>query len=111
DNGHETDLQSNCMRSDRSRDPQVFAILRQSFPPIKLRLAAVRRIAYDAADVGLRRELECCDNATMFLGHFGVGFGAKRSARGVSLGTLFAACQLADLLWPTLVLFGIERFK
>jgi hypothetical protein len=47
----------------------------------------------------------------MFLGHFGVGFGAKRAARGVSLGTLFAACQLADLLWPTLVLFGIERFK
>jgi hypothetical protein len=47
----------------------------------------------------------------MFLGHFGVGFGAKRAAPGVSLGTLFAACQLADLLWPTLVLFGIERFE
>jgi hypothetical protein len=47
----------------------------------------------------------------MFLGHFGVGFGAKRAAPGVSLGTLFAACQFADLLWPTLVLFGIERFE
>lgn len=47
----------------------------------------------------------------MFLGHFGVGFGAKRAAPGVSLGTLFAACQLADLLWPTLVLFGLERFE
>ena len=25
------------------------------------------------------------------------------------LGTLFIACQFADLLWPTLVLLGIER--
>jgi len=47
----------------------------------------------------------------MFLGHFAVGFGAKRAAPCVSLGTLFAACQLADLLWPTLVLFGMERFE
>jgi hypothetical protein len=47
----------------------------------------------------------------MFLGHFGVGFGAKRAAPTVSLGTLFAACQLADLIWPTLVLFGIERLE
>lgn len=47
----------------------------------------------------------------MFLGHFGVGFGTKRAAPGVSLGALFAACQLADLLWPTLVLVGIERLE
>ena len=47
----------------------------------------------------------------MFLGHFGIGFGAKRAAPAVSLGTLFAACQLADLLWPTLVLVGIERLE
>lgn len=47
----------------------------------------------------------------MFLGHFGVGFGAKRLAPRASLGSLFAACQLADLLWPTLVLVGIERFE
>jgi membrane-bound metal-dependent hydrolase YbcI (DUF457 family) len=26
------------------------------------------------------------------------------------LGALFLACQLADLLWPTLVLLGVERF-
>jgi hypothetical protein len=45
----------------------------------------------------------------MFIGHFGLAFGAKRAARSVSLGTLFAACQLADLLWPTLVLLGYER--
>jgi len=40
----------------------------------------------------------------MFIGHFGVGFGAKRFAPAVSLGTLFLAAQLADLLWPTLLL-------
>jgi membrane-bound metal-dependent hydrolase YbcI (DUF457 family) len=28
-----------------------------------------------------------------------------------SLGTLFVACQLADLVWPTLVLAGIERVE
>jgi hypothetical protein len=45
----------------------------------------------------------------MFIGHFGVGFGAKRFAPAVSLGTLFLACQFADLLWPLLVLAGIEQ--
>jgi hypothetical protein len=47
----------------------------------------------------------------MFLGHFGIGFGAKRAVPGVSLGTLFLAGQLADLLWPTLVLVGIEHLE
>lgn len=46
----------------------------------------------------------------MFIGHYGLAFGAKRLAPAVSLGALFLACQLADLLWPTLVLSGIERF-
>jgi hypothetical protein len=44
----------------------------------------------------------------MFIGHFALGFAAKRLAPTVSLGTLFLACQFADLLWPTLLLFGIE---
>ena len=35
-------------------------------------------------------------------------FGAKKAAPAVSLGTLFAAAQFADLLWPTLVLVGVE---
>jgi hypothetical protein len=45
----------------------------------------------------------------MFLGHFAVALGAKRLAPAVSLGTLFVCCQLADLIWPTLVLLGVER--
>ncbi len=45
----------------------------------------------------------------MVLGHFGVAFGAKRLAPRVSLGTLFLACQLADLLWPIFLLAGLER--
>jgi membrane-bound metal-dependent hydrolase YbcI (DUF457 family) len=45
----------------------------------------------------------------MFLGHFGLGFGAKKAAPAVSLGALFLACQFADLLWPVLLLLGVER--
>ncbi|MCB0579653.1 MAG: hypothetical protein KDD10_10140 [Phaeodactylibacter sp.] len=47
----------------------------------------------------------------MFIGHFAVGFGAKAAAPRVSLGTLFLAAQFVDLLWPTLLLFGLERVK
>ena len=45
----------------------------------------------------------------MFVGHFAVAFGAKRAVPAVSLGTLFIAGQLADLVWPLLVIAGIER--
>jgi membrane-bound metal-dependent hydrolase YbcI (DUF457 family) len=47
----------------------------------------------------------------MFIGHFGVGFAAKRLTPAVSLGTLFLACRFADLLWPNLVLLGLERVE
>jgi membrane-bound metal-dependent hydrolase YbcI (DUF457 family) len=45
----------------------------------------------------------------MFLGHFGVGFGAKAVAPKTSLGTLFLAAQFVDLLWPTFLLIGLEK--
>jgi len=45
----------------------------------------------------------------MFLAHFGIGFAAKSAAPKVSLGTLLLAAQFIDLLWPTLLLLGIER--
>lgn len=47
----------------------------------------------------------------MFLGHFGAGFAAKAIAPRVSLGWLFAAAQFIDLLWPTLLLAGVERVR
>lgn len=47
----------------------------------------------------------------MFLGHFAVGFGAKAAAPKVSLGSLFLAAQFIDLLWPTLLLLGIEQVR
>lgn len=47
----------------------------------------------------------------MFIGHFGVGLGAKALAPRVSLGTLFFSAQFVDLLWPTLLLLGIERVR
>ena len=47
----------------------------------------------------------------MFIGHFAVGLAAKRVARRTSLGTLFAAAQLLDLIWPALVLLGVEDVR
>lgn len=47
----------------------------------------------------------------MFIGHFGVGFGAKSLAPKVSLGTLFLAAQFLDLLWPSLLLLGVEKVR
>jgi len=44
----------------------------------------------------------------MFAGHFAVAYAAKRLAPEVSLGTLFFAALFLDLLWPLLVLAGIE---
>jgi len=45
----------------------------------------------------------------MFLGHFGLAYAAKRAAPKTSLGTLFLAAQLADLVWPFLLLAGVEK--
>jgi hypothetical protein len=47
----------------------------------------------------------------MVIGHFAVAFAAKRVAPRTSLGTLFVAAQLADLLWPIFLLLGWEQVK
>ncbi|NPC54273.1 hypothetical protein [Caenimonas soli] len=47
----------------------------------------------------------------MFIGHFGVGFAAKRVSPRVSLGTAFLAAQFLDLLWPTFLLVGLESVR
>ncbi len=47
----------------------------------------------------------------MFLGHYAVAIGAKRAAPRASLGTLIAAAAFLDLVWPVLVIAGVERVK
>ena len=47
----------------------------------------------------------------MFIGHFGVGFAAKKPTTAPSLGTLFLASQFIDLLWPIFLLLGIEKVQ
>lgn len=47
----------------------------------------------------------------MFIGHFAVAFAAKKVAPKVSLGTLVLAAAFLDVIWPVLVLLGIERFR
>ena len=45
----------------------------------------------------------------MFIGHFGVGFAGKKFEKSTSLGTYFMAAQWIDLIWPILLLLGIEK--
>jgi hypothetical protein len=47
----------------------------------------------------------------MFLGHFAVALTAKKAAPKTSLGTLVLAAQFADMLWPVLLLLGIEQVR
>ena len=55
-------------------------------------------------------------NNNMFIGHYGIGFAAKKltfpkakPCKTPSLGTLFLAAQFLDVLWPVFILFGIEK--
>ena len=47
----------------------------------------------------------------MFIGHFAVALAAKPGAPRASLGWLFAACQLPDLVWPVMLPAGAERAR
>jgi hypothetical protein len=47
----------------------------------------------------------------MFIGHFAVGFAAKKIDKKPSLGTFFMASQFIDLLWPLFLITGLERVK
>ncbi len=47
----------------------------------------------------------------MFIGHFAVALGAKKASPKTSLGTLFVAAQLVDLLWPLFLLLGLEHVR
>lgn len=47
----------------------------------------------------------------MFIGHFAVGFAAKKFAPRTTLAALIAAPLLADLLWPFFLLLGWEEVK
>jgi hypothetical protein len=45
----------------------------------------------------------------MFIGHLAAGLAARRAAPEGSLAAYVAAAQLPDLLWPALLLAGVER--
>jgi len=47
----------------------------------------------------------------MFLGHFGAAFAFKRLEPKLSLGTLFFAVQLPDILWGAFLLRGWEEVR
>ena len=47
----------------------------------------------------------------MFIGHPAVAFAAKRVAPRTSLGVLMGAAMFLDLIWPVLVLVGVEKVR
>ena len=47
----------------------------------------------------------------MFIGHFAVGFAAKRWAPRTNLAVLLLAPLLADVIWPALILAGVEHAR
>jgi len=47
----------------------------------------------------------------MFIGHFAVGFAAKKFAPRTSVALLIAATQFSDLLWPIFLLLGWEHVR
>jgi hypothetical protein len=47
----------------------------------------------------------------MFIGHYGLGMGAKKLAPQTSLGTLLLATNWIDLIWPFFLLLGWESVK
>ena len=46
----------------------------------------------------------------MFIGHFALGLISKKGQQLPSLAMMFIATQLLDLIWPILLLVGIESF-
>jgi hypothetical protein len=47
----------------------------------------------------------------MFIGHYAVGFAAKKFAPKTSLGLLIAAPIFLDLIWPVFLLLGWEHVR
>jgi len=47
----------------------------------------------------------------MFIGHTALAFAAKSRTPRTSLGLLYAASEGLDILWPPLLLLGIERVR
>lgn len=47
----------------------------------------------------------------MYIGHFGLALAAKRAAPKTSLGASFAGAELVDMLWPILLIAGVEHVR
>jgi membrane-bound metal-dependent hydrolase YbcI (DUF457 family) len=47
----------------------------------------------------------------VFIGHFALGYAAKRVAPRVPLPVLFGAAQCADFLWPIFLALGVEQVR
>jgi hypothetical protein len=49
--------------------------------------------------------------ASMFLGHMALGLAARRARPDVPLAAWFVSVQLVDLIWPIMLLVGLEHVR
>ncbi|MEW6016113.1 MAG: hypothetical protein AB1690_12435 [Candidatus Zixiibacteriota bacterium] len=47
----------------------------------------------------------------MFIGHIAVGLASKKISPRLSLGTLLLSVQFIDLLWPVMLILGLEKVE
>jgi hypothetical protein len=45
----------------------------------------------------------------VFIGHFALAYAARSSAPRAPFALLFAALQIADIVWPALIMLCVER--
>jgi membrane-bound metal-dependent hydrolase YbcI (DUF457 family) len=55
--------------------------------------------------------LSSLENATVFVGHYGVSYAGKAADWKVPLWVLFLSVQFLDVLWGVFVLLGLERVR
>src|SRR5215472_193447 len=73
--------------------------------------ASTRRVSKPIRSASCTGSAAFSSGGRMFVGHFGLGFAAKRIAPQVSLGSLFLSVEFADGLWPIFLLAGIEHVR
>ena len=70
-----------------------------------------KEIVAEATLGDIPNEVNRRDGPSVFVGHYGVSFVAKKSVASIPLWVLFIAVQFLDVAWAPLVLLGIEKVR
>ena len=113
----EDELRAHCLRRTRPlQDAEGFPLRRRAAEgAVGQGAAAEARRSPLIVAAGPRGiiSLRCrvTGGATVFIGHLGLAFAAKKVAPRPSLGTLALAAQLVDGVWPVFLLLGWEKVE